>query len=185
MEMTSKIWSRPIRAEIGPRQGTCKTLPGPFARLGRVTGMEKPGSARRDGTQKVVSAPIPHNALLAGCPFFRSISRLPKAQSSFGKRRPTYPSIKAGHLVRLEMENSDEKPDPCRVRRPEPERRCCSCRLCSQHGRRGLAGHADAALRRGLKRGACRSTAAERSSPATQTNCMKAGSSPAFLLLGP
>jgi hypothetical protein len=33
--------------------------------------------------------------------------------------------IKAGHLARLEMENSDEKLVPCRFRRPEPERSRC------------------------------------------------------------
>jgi hypothetical protein len=47
---------------------------------------------------------------------------------------------------------------------------------CTQHGRRGLAGHADAAVRRILRGAPCRSTAGRAVEPRLpQTNCMKAG----------
>jgi hypothetical protein len=177
---TDKQQRRPLTHNVGPKADPGREPENPAGgRLlvwGASPGWRNQGALAETGAWKVVSAPIPHNALLAGCPFFRSISRLPKAQLSFGKRRPTYPSIKAGHLVRLEMENSDEKPNPCRLCRSEPERRRRSCRLCSQHGRRGLAGHADAAVRRILRGAPCRSTAGRAVEPRLpQTNCMKAG----------
>jgi hypothetical protein len=81
-------------------------------------------------------------------------------------------AIEAGHLARLdrEMENSDEKPDPCRFRRPEFVSCCCATReRCGlpqwQHGRRRLAGHTDAALRRLLRGSVYRSTGRQRSNP--------------------
>jgi hypothetical protein len=121
--------NRVVTPATGKRQprklapaGKPETLPGPFAHLGRVTGMEKPGALAETGIWKMVLNRA------------RSLSVFMQMVHSWMLHcgiliAPAYTHlavIEAGHLARLEMENSDEKPVPCRFRRLEPERSRCS-----------------------------------------------------------
>jgi hypothetical protein len=101
--------------------GNLETLPGPLAHLGRVTGMEIPGASAETGIRKMVLDRT------HGLSVFMQISHGWMLHCGI-LIAPAYAHlcfIEAGHLARPKMENSDEKPDPCRFRRPELERRRC------------------------------------------------------------
>jgi hypothetical protein len=76
--------------------GKPETLPGPFARLGRVTGMEKPGALAETGIWKVVLDPT-HSLSV-----FMRIAHIWMLHCSIliAPGCPIYLCIEAGHLAR-------------------------------------------------------------------------------------